>query len=124
MTPEETLAAFLDAFNNLETDRFLSYFAPDANAFHPMAAFPRRLEGEELFESWRQIHSGFRSSRPGPPYLAITPLDLDVRRFGEIATATFHVSSPGVPAGRRTIVLRQAGAEWKIVHMHASSEPV
>lgn len=123
MTPEETLAAFIDAFNNLETDRFLTFFDSRAVSFHPMAAYPARLEGEALFESWRAIHASFRDDRPGPPYLAITPLDLQVQRFGEIAIASFHLRTPGVPPGRRTIVLLESGNEWKIVHMHASSMP-
>lgn len=121
MTPEETLAGFIDAFNDLRTEEFLGYFSSDATFFQPLPAFPRRLTGTDARASWRAIQDGFRSSRSGPPYLSITPLDLNIQRYGEVAIATFHlVGLSGPILNRRTIVLKQEGADWKIVHLHAS----
>ena len=52
MTPETFLAEFLEAFNNLETDRFVTMFAEDSTVFFPMR-FRERTEGGERTASWR-----------------------------------------------------------------------
>lgn len=122
MTPEAFLSDFLDAFNNLETDRFLDMFAPDSTVFLPIRV-RERLEGEEQAASWRALHDGFRSSLPGPPYLRLAAVGLKLQDLGDITLATFHLAGAAGELGRRTIVLRKRGEDWEIIHLHASTMP-
>jgi ketosteroid isomerase-like protein len=120
-TIESALAEFLSAFNDLDWDRFQACFAPDATVFFPAHPFPAaRATG------WREVAAGFapyfanlRASVPGPPYQQIVPRDLLIQPFGDTALATFHLPRE-TALGRRTLVLRQTDAGWKIVHLHAS----
>ena len=49
----------------------------------------------------------------------LSPQDLLVQQFDGWAVATFHLGDN--PRQRRTVVLKQSGAEWQIVHLHASA---
>ena len=50
----------------------------------------------------------------------LQPRDLLVQQYEGFAVVTFHLGSDTV-TGRRTLVYRRIGADWKIVHLHASS---
>jgi hypothetical protein len=56
----------------------------------------------------------------GATRLNIQPLDLVVQDHGGFAVASFHLRGNG-NIGRRSIVLQLQGAQWRIVHFHASS---
>jgi ketosteroid isomerase-like protein len=119
-TPDAVLQDFLLAFDNLEWDRFRSFFADDATVFYPRG-FTGRANGRPEFEAnFRQVFEQIRAGRTQPPYMHLQPRDLRIQSYGEIAIATFHLDDrPGV-LNRRTIVLCRRKGQWKIVHLHAS----
>jgi len=119
-TPDTLLQDFILAFDNLEWDRFRSFFADDATVFYPRG-FTGRANGRPQFEAnFRQVFEQIRAGRTQPPYMHLQPRDLRIQSYGEIAIATFHLDDrPGV-LNRRTIVLRRRKGQWKIVHLHAS----
>ena len=119
-TPDAALQDSIFAFDNLESDRFRSFFADDATVFHPRG-FAERANGRPQLEAnFRQVFEQIRAGKTQPPYMHLQPRDLKIQIYGEIAIATFHLDDrPGV-LNRRTIVLRRMKGQWKIVHLHAS----
>lgn len=116
----ETLADFIQAFDNLDWDKFRSYFADDATVFYPRE-FPRRAEGREQYEKYfRKVFDRIRAGRTQGPYMDIQPRDLSLQITGEVTIATFHLDDRPGYLNRRTIVLQKQKAGWKIVHLHAS----
>jgi len=116
----QTLAGFIQAFDNLDWDRFRGSFADDATVFYPRE-FPLRADGRTEFEKgFRQVFERIRAGRTKGPYMDIQPRDLHVQIAGAIAIATFHLDDRPGFLNRRTIVLQKRGGEWKIIHLHAS----
>jgi ketosteroid isomerase-like protein len=67
--------------------------------------------------------------RKGP--VTITPRDVNVQLFGDVAIVTAHLQDlPPMPVRepmmfpRRTFVLRRIAGRWLIVHLHASGFPL
>jgi ketosteroid isomerase-like protein len=122
--PEATLQAFIQAFDNLDWDKFRSYFADDATVFYPRG-MPRLALGRvEIEANFQQVFTQIRGDRTQPPYMDLQPRDLHIQRFGDIAIATFHLDDRPGMVNRRTIVLHRVGDHWKIVHLHASEVAV
>jgi ketosteroid isomerase-like protein len=118
------LDEFLEAFGNLDLDRFLALWAHDATVIHPAAQKPRRLDGWEMVrDGWQELFEFLRAARPGPPYVDLRPVDLRVQSVGTgVVVVTFHLDlGQELGFGRRTLVLRAEGGLWKIVHLHASN---
>ena len=118
------LEEFLDAFRNLDLDRFLSCWAHDATVIHPAALTPRRQDGwDAVCEGWQVAFEYLGTLRSAPPYVDLTPLDLKVQRLGDrVAVVTFHLDlGEELGLGRRTLVFAHRGGRWKIVHLHASN---
>ena len=117
---DHAVAAFLDAFDALDFERFSAFFADDATMFFPSGPFPQaRVEGKAA------ITTAFgalfdRARERGVPRLGLRPLDIQVQNLGSFAVASFHLRGNG-NIGRRSIVLRREAAGWRIVHFHASS---
>jgi len=119
---ERLMERFLIAFGNRDIATFSAYFADDATAFFPPSAFDPpsgRVHGRD------RIAKGFEAlyARTGPPRNPggrIVPQDLHIQRFGDAAVVTFHLGNDSL-RGRRSFVLRRTGAEWSIVHLHAST---
>ena len=115
-----TLSDFIQAFNNLEWDKFISFFSDDASVFYPRE-FPERAEGRAEYEArFRKVFEQIRAGRIQPPYMDIRPRGLEIRLAGETAIATFHLDDRPGFINRRTIVLAKIGPQWKIIHLHAS----
>ena len=113
---------FVDAFNALDRSRFDPLFAEDVTLFFPGAPFDvRRVEGKAAVLTW--FGRFFDAAKAKQGKLNIEPQDLQVQDYGNFAIATFHLSNNDA-VGRRTLVLRKMGSEWKIVHLHASSQPL
>jgi ketosteroid isomerase-like protein len=117
---------FLTAFNNLDMPAFLDCFADDATVFHPPSApprtFPMRIRGRaEIQRTFGVVFAQIRtaSNRTSPPFMELTPQDLEVQRFGDVAVVTFHLGGAAARA-RRTLVFHRAAGKWRIVHLHAS----
>ena len=119
----QTLAQFVQAFDNLDWDRFTAFFSDDATMFQPRR-FSRRAENKAEIESqFRQVFETIRGNQTKPPYMDLQPRDLRVQMLGKhVALVTFHLDDR--PAlNRRTIVWQHFKKGWKIVHIHASEVP-
>jgi ketosteroid isomerase-like protein len=119
----KTLSDFIQAFDNLDWDRFRAAFADDATVFYPRQ-FPHRAKGRDEFERFFQkVFDGIRAGRTHAPYMDIQPRDLELQMIGTIAIATFHLDDRPGFLNRRTIVLQKQPSGWKIIHLHASEVP-
>ncbi|MCL6699605.1 nuclear transport factor 2 family protein [Sphingomonas sp. NSE70-1] len=120
-TPELTTAAFLEAFSAMDQARFDEFFAPDVTMFFPGGGSnPRtRVEGREAVLS--TFHDFFKMLKEqGTTSLDIAPQDQRVQIIGDVAVVSFGLDW-GDAVGRRSIVLRKIGEEWRIAHFHAST---
>lgn len=116
-------AEFVAAFNALDRGRFDPLFADDVTLFFPSAPFEvRRVEGKDAVLKW--FGKFFDAARARSGKLNIQPADLRVQDYGSVAVVTFHLGGGENEIGRRTLVLRKQGGAWRIVHLHASSEPL
>jgi ketosteroid isomerase-like protein len=116
----DTLANFIHAFDNLDWDAFRLSFSDDATVFYPRG-FPQRANGRAEFEkNFRIVFTQIRGSQTKPPYMDIQPRDLHIQLLGDVAIATFQLDDRASFLNRRTIVLKETAAGWKIVHLHAS----
>lgn len=118
---QKTTEQFIEAFINLDWERFRSFFATIATAFFPPSAqFPRRANGKpEIENAFRAVFEGARNRKSNPPYLSIEPKEMKVQMLGDVAIVTFHLEDPDL-FGRRTIIFQRQGKQWLIVHLHAS----
>ena len=119
-TPDRTATAFLDAFKSMDEARFDQFFAPDVTMFFPDGPFPEtRVEGRKAVLA--AFHKFFALVRKrGRTTLNITPLDRRVQLYGEVAVVSFGLENDE-SVGRRSIILRKIGNDWRIAHFHASS---
>jgi ketosteroid isomerase-like protein len=88
----------------------------------PPRTLPKRLQGKlEIERTFGVVFDPIRrvSGRTTAPFQNIQPQDLVVQEFDRFVIVTFHLGTES-RRGRRTLVLRQVGSEWKIVHLHAS----
>lgn len=118
------LTQFLQAFDNLEWEKFRQSFADDATVFYPRE-FPQRAEGRAAIEkNFQHVFDQIRQHARKAPYMDIQPRHLRIQRAGNVAIVTFHLDDrPGV-LGRRTLVLQKREGVWKIIHLHASEVPL
>lgn len=117
---ERTLHAFLEAFDNLEWDKFRGFFADDATVFYPRGV-AQRAEGREEYErAFRDVFAQIRGDRTAPPYMHLEPRDLRIQFAGDVAIVTFLLDDRPPSVNRRTVVLERRGGAWKIIHLHAS----
>jgi ketosteroid isomerase-like protein len=115
---------FVDAFNDLDWDRFEEAWAEDATAFMPVPDFPARLDGRDtIVATFKSIFADFPDRFEGPPYLTIDPVDLRIDVVRTAAIVTFHLGDEA-PRSRRTLIFVQQGDVWRIAHLHASRPPI
>ena len=117
--PEVATDAFLDAFRAMDEGRLAPFFAADATMFFPDGPFPEgRVEGRDaVMAAFRHFFG--RVKEQGRSSLSIVPVARQVQRYGDVAVVTFELQSDDA-VGRRTIMMRQDGRDWRIVHFHAS----
>lgn len=121
-SPEAAAGEFIDAFNALDSGRFDRLFAQDSTLFFPSAPFPvRRVSGKAEVNSWFNKFFG-AAKKAGKARLNISPTDMSVQNYGDVAVVTFHLEGSDGEVGRRTLVLRKNSNEWRVVHLHASSQ--
>jgi ketosteroid isomerase-like protein len=114
------LAQFIHAFENLDWEGFRTAFDDEATVFYPRA-FPERASGRAEFEkAFKVVFEQIRDGKTAPAYMHIEPRGLAIQMLGDTAIATFHLDDRAGFLNRRTLVLHQTGAGWKIVHLHAS----
>ena len=120
-----TLHEFLADFENLEWDRFRAHFSDQACVFFPSASTPEEFCGREAVERrFRQEFDSIRrDARSGPPFMRLDPDSLRIEMLGDSsAVATFELHN-ALRVGRRSIVFRNEGGAWRILHLHASNVP-
>jgi ketosteroid isomerase-like protein len=117
----QTMNGFLDAFTNLEWQKFSAYFAEEATAFFPPSSrFPFRANTKTEIETiFRKVFDNARKQKANAPYLDIQPKEMKIQLLGAVAIVTFLLDDPEF-LGRRTLVLKKGVNDWKIVHLHAS----
>lgn len=119
-SPEQAAHAFLDAFDSLDAGRFEAFFAEDVTMFFPGGPFPKdRVEGKQAVTAAFGQFFAVAKER-GASRLGLQPLDLKVQEYGGFSIATFHLRGNG-NIGRRSILFRRDGGNWRIVHFHASA---
>ena len=119
---QKTVEQFLEAFANLDWERFRSFFAVEATVFFPPSAQSShrangRLEIETVF---RSVFDHARKQKSSAPYLNIQPKEMKIQMLGDVAIVTFQLDDPD-SFGRRTIVFQRQVKEWFIAHLHASA---
>ena len=120
----ESLARFVQAFDDLDWEKFRLAFDDNATVFYPRA-FPERANGRTEFEqTFKTVFEQIRGGRTAGPYMDIQPRALKIQLFGNVAIATFHLDDKAGFVNRRTIVLNRSETGWKIVHLHASEVSV
>jgi ketosteroid isomerase-like protein len=88
-TPDAVLQDFILAFDNLEWDRFRTFFADDATVFYPRG-FARRAEGRPEFEAnFRKVFEQIRAGRTHPPYMNLQPRELKIQSYGTSPSPRF-----------------------------------
>lgn len=131
-SPDPALAtaeAFVTALNNADLDALVGTFADDATIFLPFSSSPARVTGKDRIRgAFDSFFRRVRASGQGPPYMRNSPADVHVQHFDGTAVVTFHLGALPDPTAkepskfsRRTVVLREVGEKWFIVHMHASN---
>jgi uncharacterized protein (TIGR02246 family) len=117
---QQAVSNFIQAFDNLDWERFRTSFADDATVFFPRG-FPERATGRTEFEKgFQQVFEQIRDGKQSPPYMHIQPLNEDIQRIGDIAIVTFHLDDRPGMLNRRTLVWQKTDHGWKIIHLHAS----
>src|SRR5437016_1357310 len=117
---QAALNIFVQAFDNLDWEKFRACFADNATVFHPRQ-FSRRVEGTGVDDTFKQVFVRIKGDKSSPPYMDLQPKDLRIQFAGnDVAIATFHLDDrPGL-INRRTVVLQKIKGNWKIIHIHAS----
>ena len=115
--------AFIEAFKNLDWERFRHSFSDDATVFFPFQNVPRRANGgEEIQASFKPLFDEGRKRKPNPPYLSIEPKDVKIQMLGNTGVVTFHLGEDDSGyVGRRTVVFQKQRGKWLIMHLHAST---
>lgn len=116
------IANFLQAFDNLDWDRFVKCFDRNATVFFPPSAHtPRRADGIVAIETvFKVVFDNIRAGRQIPPFQDIQPIDSKIQMLHETAIVTFHLNDEAM-WGRRTVVFQRIHGAWLIVHLHASA---
>jgi ketosteroid isomerase-like protein len=121
---------FVTALGNADLDGLLATFEENATVFMPIADAPTRLSGKTAIrEGFRPFLDRVRQSGKEPPYMTLTPRDLQVQSLGaDACVVTCHLGAlPTKPVtrpvsiSRRTFVLKRIEAGWRIIHLHASN---
>lgn len=112
---------FIEAFNNLDWERFRNSFANDATVFFPFYQIPRRANGRaEIEPLFKTFFDELRKRKPNPPYQNIQPKEMQIQMLKDTAIVTFHLGTDD-PLGRRTLVFHKQKDRWLIMHLHAST---
>jgi len=114
-------AAFVEAFNNLDWEKFRLGFTDDATVFFPFPQAPQRASGRAEVEAvFKRFFDEGRKRKGAPPYLNIEPKGMQIQVLGDAAIVTFHLGDDDT-VGRRTLVYQNQKGRWLIAHLHASS---
>ena len=122
----KALHLFLTAFESLDWPPFRAAFSDSATIFHPAPEAAERVTGPRgIDSSFRAVFSAIRAhATSGPPYHRLVPTELRIPPLSPgLVLVTFHLRNAERLA-RRTVIFHQEGADWRILHLHASNVPV
>jgi len=109
---------FIAAFNALDVERFRRCLAPEVSLFAPCADGAPLIEGAAAVEA--HFAAVFRAEGPAGP--EIRPMRVRVSALApQAALVTFDFARAHGSIGRRTLVFRRIGHDWRIAHIHASN---
>jgi ketosteroid isomerase-like protein len=114
------LSEFINAFDNLNWEKFRNAFTDDATVFYPREIAHRANGRTEVEENFKHVFEQIRAGRSKGPYMDIQPRELQMQVLGDVAIVTFHLDDRPGFINRRTLVLRKTAVGWKIAHLHAS----
>lgn len=121
---QAALTNFIQAFDNLDWERFRSSFDDDATVFFPRG-FPARATGRTQFEkNFKVVFEQIKDGKTAPPFMDIQPKDMEIQRLGDVAVVTFHLHDRPGMLNRRTLVLRKNTNGWRsctCMHPRSSS---
>ena len=90
------IASFIQAFDNLDWDKFRLAFADDATVFYPRK-YAQRASGRAEFEAtFHQVFEQIRDGKTAPPFMDIQPRNMEIQNLGDTVIATL---SPGRSRG-------------------------
>lgn len=112
---------FLHAFDHMEWEAFRAAWAANPSVFFPFRDTPERVEGPAVATRFRAFFTEVTATRPGPPYLRLTPLQVRAEVLGSTGLVTFMLGQAAGGVGRRTLLFVREGDQWKLAHMHASN---
>ena len=118
---QEAAETFIEAFNNLDWERFRHSFSAGATVFFPFQGVPRRVNGKDEIETvFKSFFDDVRKQKSAPPYLNIDPKEMKIQMLRDSAVVTFHLRNND-SLGRRTVIFQKQKGIWLIVHLHASN---
>jgi len=103
----------------MDLDAMIACFDADATGFFPTEHHAARLDNRDAIRAaFARVIERARARGLGRIDLPMS--DVRAETWGDAALVTCHLRDARL--GRRTFVLRRAGAEWRIAHMHASNQ--
>jgi len=119
---ERVVTGFLAAVDAGDRASLGECFATEATMYFPFDDTPDLVEGRAaILQRFDRLFGAWRRRGLSTPYVGFSPKQFRARAAGPgHALATFTVGIEGAP-GRRSVLLRQCGAGWKILHLHASN---
>ena len=119
---QKAAETFVEAFNNLDWERFRHSFSADATVFFPFQGVPRRVNGKDEIETvFKSFFDDVRKQKPTPPHLNIEPREMKIQMLRDSAVVTFHLLRDNDSLGRRIVIFQKQKGIWLIVHLHASN---
>jgi hypothetical protein len=115
------LHEFIESFENLDFDRFQTFFSTDVTVFFPPSAMINyRVEGKKnAMKVFKDFFVKVKQGKSNPPYLDISPKKLKMTLMQDVAIVTFELEKSDA-ISRRTIVFRKENGKFLIFHLHAS----
>ena len=121
-TPEETLAAWVEAFNSRDPKRIVALYAPTAVFWGTTAP--------AIATTPAQVWDYFKDAEQRPA-IRVSIDSTHARTFGDVAVISGAYTFADVHDGQRTnvrpsrytMVLRKTGGAWQIVDHHSSRVP-
>jgi ketosteroid isomerase-like protein len=120
-SPVMTVQMCIKGIETGDLDLIGSTFAEDAVVFFPSVSAARVSGKAAIRQAFGEIIGPSGAGK-------ISPRDIVVQEFGDVAIVTAHLKDlPAAPIltpivfPRRTFVLRYADGRWSIVHLHASN---
>jgi len=121
---QSTFEHCMDAFRALDGDKFDACLDDDVSLFNPDIPEANTLHlvhgRADVGAYFRGMFDSVRAHAP-QPRLDVQPRDVVIQLAGVTAVVTFEFARADGGYGRRTMVLVQRRAGWRILHIHASN---